>query len=184
MQRQSLNNKISSNHGENFALQNSLERASKTRHKRKSKCPLGLRKNIGGAGADSFCAHKRIPKAEPLAPFFCHFLGRTKKWHQKAIRSARTAGVQYERLATKIVKITRGTRVLACGENSHALHLVSELPDLRAANANLIPLRLRLAEQGAKRLCSDQKKRPTRLSRSFLLAGVLGFRTRFAQKYS
>jgi hypothetical protein len=52
---------------------------------------------------------------------------------------ARTVGVQYERLATKIVKITRGTRVLACGENSHALHLVSELPSACSQNANLIP---------------------------------------------
>jgi len=51
-------------------------------------------------------------------------------------------------------------------ENSHALRLTSKLVDLRAANANLIPRRLCLAEQGAKRLCSNQKEN------TILLGGV------------
>ena len=44
-----------------------------------------------------------------------------------------------------------GTRVLACGENSHALRLTSELVDLRAANANLAPQRFALRSNVSKR---------------------------------
>ena len=58
-------------------------------------------------------------------------------------------------------EIGASTRVLAVGEDSHALRLTSELVDLRAANANLIPLRLRLAEQGAKRRRSEKKRNTT-----------------------
>ena len=38
-------------------------------------------------------------------------------------------------------EIAVGTRVLAFGEDSHALRLVCKHPDLRAVNANLIPRR-------------------------------------------
>ena len=34
-----------------------------------------------------------------------------------------------------------GTRIFAYGEDFHALRLMSQLPDLRAGNANLIPRR-------------------------------------------
>jgi len=43
---QKPNKQIRFNYGENFALQNSLERANRTFHKRKSKSPLGLRANM------------------------------------------------------------------------------------------------------------------------------------------
>ena len=36
-----------------------------------------------------FLRAPRVPRGNPLAPFFRHFLGRSKKWHKKAIRSAR-----------------------------------------------------------------------------------------------
>jgi len=42
-------------------------------------------------------AKKRFPKAAAFGAFLGHFLGRAKKWHSKANRSARAAGTQYER---------------------------------------------------------------------------------------
>jgi len=48
-------------------------------------------------------------------------------------------------------------------------YLTSELADPRAANANLIPLRICLAEQGAKRRCSEPKEKTDHKGRSFLL---------------
>ena len=54
------------------------------------------------------------------------------------------------KIARRLRKIV-GTRVLAVGEDSHALRLVCKHPDLRAANANLAPQRFALRSNGSKR---------------------------------
>ena len=56
----------------------------------------------------------------------------------------------------KSTKPAGGTRVLACGENSHALRLENvslrePLSDLRAGNANLIRYTFGVRNNGAKR---------------------------------
>jgi len=50
-----------------------------------------LRKNIGGAVRRQFLRAPRVPRGNPLAPFFRHFLGRAKKWHQKTAQRTREA---------------------------------------------------------------------------------------------
>ena len=66
-----------------------------------------------------------------------------------------------------------GSRVFACGEDSRALRLVSKLPDLRAANADLHSVPLAAQNSPERVLPQPTQKAPLRVP--FVLAGVAGF---------